>query len=49
MLGILMPYEVLRFPHDGTVDADGQFVAPLSAQTRAKVLGENVRRIYGLD
>jgi predicted TIM-barrel fold metal-dependent hydrolase len=36
--------------HPGTwVNALEQFVAPLSAETRAKVLGENVRRIYGLD
>jgi predicted TIM-barrel fold metal-dependent hydrolase len=25
-----------------------RFVAPLSPATRAKLLGENVRRIYGL-
>jgi hypothetical protein len=97
-----MAYEIVRFPHDGTIDADGhvlepatlwedylsgdpdetaaphiidhvgadtfmwatdyphpdhpgtwapaleRFVAPLSAETRAKVLGRNVARIYGL-
>jgi predicted TIM-barrel fold metal-dependent hydrolase len=36
--------------HPGTwVRALENFVAPLSAETRAKVLGENVARIYALD
>jgi predicted TIM-barrel fold metal-dependent hydrolase len=36
--------------HPGTwVRALERFVAPLSAATRAKVLGRNVARIYGLD
>ena len=36
--------------HPGTwVRALERFVAPLSPETRAKVLGENVVRIYGLD
>jgi predicted TIM-barrel fold metal-dependent hydrolase len=35
--------------HPGTwVRALERFVEPLSAETRAKVLGENVARIYGL-
>lgn len=35
--------------HPGTwVPALERFVAPLTAETRAKVLGENVARIYGL-
>ena len=35
--------------HPGTwVRALERFVEPLTAETRAKVLGDNVRRIYGL-
>jgi predicted TIM-barrel fold metal-dependent hydrolase len=80
-----VPYEIIRFPYDGTIDADGhvlepawlweeyleaahlwatdyphpdhppgwaraleRFVAGLGTATRAKLLGENVRRRYGI-